>query len=224
MKLLKKILIAALIAVLCFYMFKKYQPSIKAVYPKQCSFLIDKQFSLAYQKTLQNFVSQKYEFCKDFKQILDDVSEQFFEIESMDAYVCKTDHLCFSFDAAKPLFLLNDHVVCRNKYVASKDHFNQDVVDGLVAIESKNVPEIERVISFAEKVSLSVFQEFDLLWNNDYEIALTVKNKKSDILLFSVKNLPTLDAIALFKTVKQQKKSNKKQIYDFRFNNQLIVK
>lgn len=224
MKLLKKILMAALITVLCFYIYKKYQPSIKAVYPKQCSFLIDKQFSLAYQKTLQNFVSQKYEFCKDFKQILDDVSGQFSEIESMDAYVCKADHLCFSFDSAKPLFLLNDRVVCRNKYVASKDHFNQDIVDGLVAIESKKVIEIEQVIAFAEKVSPSIFQEFEVFWNNDDEIALSLKNKKSDTLLFSVKNFPTLDTIALFKTVKQQKKSNKKQMYDFRFNNQLIVK
>lgn len=196
-----------------------------AVYPNQCAFLIDEQFSETYQAALQDCVRQKYDSCKDLKQILDDVSSVFPEIETMDAYVCKTDHLCFAFDAAKPLFLLNDSVVCHNARMVDQKHYRTDLVHGLFKIESGSPPEVERLLTFVAAVPESIFQEFDVHWNNDDEIALYPKGKKSDTLLFSSQTAPTLDAIALFKDIAQrQKKSNKKQVYDFRFNNQVIVK
>lgn len=207
---------------------------MQAVYPQQCAFLIDEQFSAPFQTTLQTYVSQKYQSCKDVEKILHDISEQFNEIQSMDAYVCKTDHLCFSFDACKPLFLLNEQVVCNNFQLANKDHYHGDIVRGLSRITTSVLSDIDisstkKVADFIAHVPLEVFQEFDINWHSDHEIILSQKelsgkDKKSDILIFSASKVPTQEDIILFKRIQAASKVRKKQIYDFRFKDQIIVK
>lgn len=197
---------------------------MQAVYPQRCAFLLDEQFSAPFKTTLQTYVNQKYQSCKNIKQILQDVSGQFNEIESMDAYVCKTDHLCFSFDAYKPLFLLNDKVVGDNFQLMSKDHYHHEIVDGLLGIKAFCLQEVAKIAAFVAQTPSEVFKEFDLNWLNHDEIQLSQKDKKSDMLIFSATKVPTLDDILLFKKIQTATKNRKKQIYDFRFKDQIVVK
>lgn len=222
---------------------------MQAVYPQQCAFLIDEQFSAPFQTTLQTYVSQKYQSCKDVKQLLNDISGKFNEIQSMDAYVCKTDHLCFSFDACQPLFLLNEQVVCNNFQLANKEHYHGDIVNNLFRITTDNlsctdVSGYKKVADFITHVPAEIFQEFDVRWYSDNEIILSQKessgsessgsessgkkssgkDKRSDILIFSDSKIPTLQDIVLFKKIQATSKSRKKQMYDFRFKDQIIVK
>ena len=224
MKLLKKILIAVVILLALFFGIKKYTPSLNAVYPQQCIFLIDEQFSSQFQKTLKTFVNQKYESCKDLKQILEDVSLKFYEIEAMDAYLCKTDHLCFTFNSSKPLFMLNESVVCNNLRLIQKENFNPNIIKNLHNIESSCLSDISTIVDFIANIPDSIFQEFNIDWKSKEEIILSQKNKKSDLLLFCATSLPTLNNVSLFKQIKMAQKNNSKQIYDFRFSNQIIIK
>lgn len=235
MKLLIKMLIAVLVLLLIFLGVKKYQPSMQAVYPQQCAFLIDEQFSAPFQATLQTYVNQQYQSCKDVEKVLHDISDQFAEIQSMDAYVCKTDHLCFSFDASKPLFLLDEQVVCNNFKRTNKDHYHPDIVSNLFRISSNNPSSADlsgskKIADFIAQVPGEIFQEFDVRWLSDDEIILSqiknisAKDKKSDVLIFSASKIPTREDIILFKKIQTASNVRKKQMYDFRFKDQIIVK
>lgn len=234
MKLLIKMFIAALVFPLIFLGIKAYQPSIQSVYPEKCAFLIDEQFSAPFQAKLQMYVNQKYQSSKDVEKILHDISERFNEIQSADAYICKTDHLCFSFDASKPLFLLNEQVVCSNFQLANKEHYHSDIVCKLSCITSSmllvgNMLGAKKLADFVVGVPLEIFQEFHVHWQSGHEIILSQKefsgkNKRSDDLIFSASRIPTLEDVFLFKKIQSMSKTHKKQMYDFRFKDQIVVK
>ncbi|MBI2352869.1 hypothetical protein HYV11_01330 [Candidatus Dependentiae bacterium] len=224
MKLLKKIFIAVLIGIIVLYGCKKYLFSIQTAFPKQCSFFIDKQLSSSYQSKLKDFVNHEYLAGKDAKQILDGVNDRFLEIEAMNAYICKTDRLCFSFDASHPLFLLNDYLVCHNGKMIPKMNYQDKLIDDLVKITLQNDQSVDVLINFFSAVCPAIFKEFDVAWNGENEIVLSLKNNKKDCLLFSSKNIPTLELVTLFKQNQQQRKGNKGLVYDFRFSNQMIIK
>lgn len=229
MKLFKKMFIAILVILTIFLGLKKYQPAMPTVSPQQCVFLIDEQLSAPFQAALQAYVGQRYQSYKDVEKVLQEVSCQFSEIQSMDAYVCKTDHLCFSFDACKPLFLLNEQIVCNNFQLVNKDHYHSDIVNNLFRVATPLLSDMDsftpkKIADFVVHVPQDIFKEFDVSWDNDCEIILSQKNKKSDALVFSAAKIPTSEDIVLFKKIQAISKVRKNQMYDFRFKDQIIVK
>lgn len=225
MKLLKK-LITTLLVLAGFFWIKSHQPSFQAVYPEQCWFLIDEKFSSSFQQQIKDFVADKYHVCKNPEQILQDVSTKFTEISSMDAYICKIDKICFTFDGARPLFVLNDQVVDNNFHLINKNYYRNDIVKNLQVITASNTSRLQEMMKFMSGVPVALFEEFDMRWNSDSEIILQAKTKKQEQLMFSMKSIPTLDDIALFKDLQKNIGTKKKKgnVFDFRFNNQVIVK
>lgn len=203
---------------------KRYAPSLKAVYPQQCTFLIDEQFSAPFQATLQAYVHKKYNSCKDLKQTLDHVSLQFHEVIGMNAYVCKTDQLCFTIEAVKPLFVLNDFVVGVNLQLMQNDHYNLNVISNLHRITATLPCDVRIVADFFQHVPDSIFKKFNVEWHDRNEVVLSQKESGVDELLFCMSNKPTEEAISFFEKIKHKKQKKKKQIFDFRFNNQIVIK
>lgn len=225
MKLLKILFIGVLVLA-GFFWIKAHQPSMKDMYPEQCWFLIDDQFSELFQQKIKDYVVDKYHAYKDPNKILEDVALQFTEISSMDAYICKIDKMCFTFDGARPMFILNNNIVDSNLHMINKLHYRNDIVQGLYTITSTNSLALQDIMKFTQMVPLSIFQEFDVVWHNSAEVFLQSKKNKHEQLLFSMQNVPTLEDVSLFKELQKNMSNNKKKskIFDFRFHNQVIVK
>lgn len=209
---------------LLFLGMKRYAPSLQAMYPQQCTFLIDEQFSGVFQTALQVYVDEKYSSCKDMQQILDEVFLHFPEVRSMDACVQKADKVCFTFEAVHPLFVLNDSIVGDNLRLMSKDHYNRDILEHLHTITATLPCDVGAIVDFFQQVPDSVFKDFHVHLNSSDEIVLSQKRGGMHELLFCMSNKPTLQAISIFEKIKQRKDNKKKQIFDFRFNNQIIIK
>ena len=209
-----------------FYLLRVYRPRIQAVYPNQCSFLLDEQMSLNFSQTLQRSFESLYLDLKDPYLVVEKVSEQFPELVSIDASICQTDKLCFSCDIAKPLFSLNNSLlVCENLKIFNKEHYCKDMTSKLHHLVSADNVSVDKLIPFFQKLPTTVFDEYIVSWIDDYKIVLQQKGQ-ADTLLFSVSNYPNENDINAFKRIKsnlQHEKSRKQRVYDFRFNNQVIV-
>lgn len=226
MKLLKKLSIIALVLAGFFFM-KTYQPIVNIVYPDQCHFLLDEQFSDAFQQELKTFVAKQYQDTKDPQAIVRDVANIFSPVVTIDAYVCNSDKFCFSFDGAKPLFVLNgEQVVCDNYKVVDKRCYNHEIVGDLCAMTAISDRSANVLISLFQKLPKFVFQEFEIKVDRDDNVVLQAKKKSRDELFFSLKNIPTEEDIGFFKVIQNNssQKVKTKKVYDFRFHNQIIIR
>lgn len=225
---LGKVITFVLLAGAGFYLVRAYQPSVKMMYPQECAFLIDDQFSSSFRKKLQEHALHIYRQSRDPQLVIDDVAHRFPEVSSMDAHICKTDKVCFTFDGAKPLFKLNDAlVVCNNHQKILKDCFNSELLDDLHDIKAQEDQSLQALTSFFTLLPKGVFDDFDVLWTDEGEVALQTKTKKPEHLFFSSTIVPTQKDIDLFKKiqhVEHQKGKKKKKIYDFRFKNQIVIR
>lgn len=226
MKLLKGVGVALLLLA-GFFWIKSNHSSIKNVYPNRCSFLIDEQFSADFKTDLKDFVEQEYQTSKDPKKIIDDVVQKFSHIGMADAYICKTDKLCFSFEAAKPLFVVNDAIIlCDNNQVVNKSYYRSDIAQSLSGLQVKQDVEPEILLQFMSMVPQSIFQDFDLTWDDKDQIVCSSKGKTKERLFFSVQRAPSEKDVLFFKDLKSEilKKGVNKRVFDFRFSNQVIIK
>lgn len=224
-KLLKKMLVMLLV-VAGFFWVKAYQPSLQAMYPEHCSFLIDDRFSTKFQQDLKNYVQSKYQVYRDPDIVLDHVASDFVEVASMDAYICKVDKICFTFNAVEPLFLLNDTIVNQNLNTVKKEHYSDDVASTLQQITAHQTSSLQSIMQFMLHLPLVVANEFDVSWHDETEVVLQAKKSKKSQLLFSLAHMPTVADINLFRLLQKdlEDKKNKKRVFDFRFNNQVIVR
>lgn len=210
-----------------FYLIRAYQPTMKAVYPTQCAFLFDDAMSPAMRQQVQEVVQQQYDQHRDPELVVQKVSDQFPQVVAMDAYICKTDKLCFSFDLAQPLFTLNDSlVVCSNKQLLNKDCYRHDVVKHLRGLAASVDESLEQLSELYRALSAEILDQFKVEWVNQNEIVLR-QDGSSDVLLFSLACIPCQRDIDQFKQLIQSdklKKQKKKRVFDFRFHNQVIVR
>jgi len=153
------------------------------------------------------------------------IMDQHGEIVDIQAQVYNAENLCFSVKAAKPLFTLNDRLLCDNYRVANLDHYQASCVvhlDGMKAEEKSN---LRHIVTFFQHVPAETYKEFSVHWKHDMEVVLQSVDK--DMLLFSHQQKPRQQDIAMFKEIKQgltNKKGKTKKFFDFRFENQIIVK
>ena len=210
-----------------FLFVKAYAPTIKVAYPNQCSFLIDDQLASDVQLSLQEYILDHYKRDKDPDFIVQNVSKEFPEVQNVDAFMCNSGTLCFSCDALKPLFKINNEcLIGDNQQVVKTDRYQQDLVDELYNVEVQGSQYGSGLVHFFKALPEEVLRDFSIKWIADYEIELQPK-KGSDTLLFSVDNNLVDQDIELFNHVKTNvlhKSKFKKRVYDFRFKKQVIVR
>tara|TARA_Y100000588_G_C14247862_1_gene922183 strand:+ start:911 stop:1585 length:675 start_codon:yes stop_codon:yes gene_type:complete len=223
-----KLLAKALIILLMgagFFWIKTKHASVDVMYPEQCSFLIDEQLSSSFQSQLQEKITQQYQQSKNIQQIVYDISHQFQEVANIDAYICKSDKMCFSVDAIQPLYVVNDSIiVCSGAQLINKEHYRSHIVKKLRSITASCQDSVDTMTQFIRLVPQPIFDDFDIQWNGNTEVVLQEKLKQKNKLLFSLHTVPTVNDIIIFNEIKKNIKGKKERVFDFRFNNQVIVK
>lgn len=228
MKLLQKIFLAVVSIFLLFVLLKKYQPSLHAMYPQQCTFIMNDTLSESFKQTLQKHIYSSYQDSQKVQPIFDEIVQRYGAIKSMDAYICNADQMCFTFDVAKPLFLLNNVLVCDNLQTMDANYFKPDVIGALNSISS-TLPnsDLAQIQQLVQHMPTCLFTMFDVAWHGPDEIILSDKQTKKNALLFSMEVAPTPERIELFKQLAAlvpDKKKQKEHRYDFRFKDQIVIK
>lgn len=210
-----------------FLLVKAYAPTIKVMYPNQCSFLIDDQLASDVQLSLQEYILDHYKRDKDPDFIIQNVSKEFPEVQNADAFMCNSGALCFSCDAFKPLFKVNNECLIGDKQqVVKVERYQQELVDGLYNVEVQGNQYSSGLVHFFKALPEEILRNFSIKWIADYEIELQSK-KGSDVLLFSADSNLVDQDVELFNYVKSNvlhKSKYKKRVYDFRFKKQVIVR
>lgn len=208
---------------------KKTKQTVSVVLPEKSVFFIDKEFSSEFKHDLMSIVALAYGQTKNPELVIADATLKYPEIMSMKVQICQTDKICFYIQAAQPLFLFNDMwVVCDNRSHVAKDHFSQDIVQGLIKITSSSLQDIDMMVQFVQKLPDWFKSRFSIEWLSENDIKMLPVTGERFVLRVSADAVPSVrdvdDCLVIGQEQSKKIKTKKKTItYDVRFKNQIIV-
>ena len=212
-----------------FWGWKHTKTAITAVLPEKCVFFMDEDLSSSFQNDLTSIISQEYAEKKNPQELMDQMSQQFKEIRSMQVQICQTDKICFYVDAAKPIFLLNNaYIVCDNQTQVARDHFTEQTAEGLIKINCSNDYDVATMLHFVSRLPNSFGQLFTIEWISNFDIILHPIQATGYVLRVSSETTVEPQDLAACQSIydglpKKLKAKKNRKIYDIRFKNQIIV-
>jgi len=237
---LKKVILGGVFLLTCFFINKHYKSDMTLVYPNDCSFSFDHNFSRAMQLEMKSFIDDTYKKNKKPSNLLSLIEQKFSSIRSIIIDMNNPEQLHFTIQSYQPLFLLNDSfVVCKQGQLFEKNIFAHDVINALRNIKydgSFHKKDIERLMKFITSLSDPILQDFSIRWLGKHNVWLDQKQGKDLSLLVGYALLPKNKDIAECRKLRGQivdKPCKDKQgkpcqqnitwVCDLRFDQQIVL-
>ena len=183
-------------------------PDMTMVYPDNCAFTLDKNFSQSTQLEIKKFIDDAYKKSKNPSHLLPQIESKFIGVQSIIIDMQNPDILHFTIQAYQPIFLLNhEHAVCRCGKFFPISFFSQEKMAQLQNISFDGVPtpkNLERIIRFFELLTDPILQDFSIRWIDKHAIWLDQKQGLDLSLLVGYEHVPTLQDIAQCRQLRGQ--------------------
>jgi len=237
---LKKGIIFLGLLVVLFLVNYQYKPDMTLLYPDDCSFTFDGNFSQAIQLEMKNFIDAAYKKGKNPSSLLPSIETKFESIRSIIIDMQNPEQLHFTIQSYHPLFRLNDTlVVCQQGKLFEKNIFTQSSLKKLENVMyegSLHQKNIHRLMKFVALVADHVFKDFSIRWLDKNNVWLDQKEGKDLSLLVGYTLPPTekdimecrnLRGQVIDKPCKDKRgkpcKKNITWVCDLRFDQQIVL-
>lgn len=236
----KKVIMAIAFIGICFWLSHQCKPDMTLVYPDDCSFSFDANFSHAIKAEMRSFIDAAYKNNKKPAHLLPSIESQFPAIKSIVVDMQNPEQLNFAIQSYQPVCLLNDAlVVCQQGHMFEKSIFDHKVVSKLqnVVYEGPlHSKEIERLMKFITSLSDPILKDFSIRWLGKYNVWLDQKQGDDLSLLVGYTLPPTISDIAECRRLRGQIvdapcknkrgkpcKNNTTWVCDLRFDQQIVL-
>lgn len=225
------LLIVVMVAVTCFW--KRQRAGLTVIAPRQCLFNVDDNWSLSFQEAIIRSITTSYEALKNPDAVISKITDQFPEINSVQAQICSADKICFYVEAARPVFILNDtYVVGSTGHLSPKDDFAPEVQSSLARVRSQQDGDIPAMIAFVAQLPPEIVSSYEIDWIDSNSIILIPQSMGTMRCLACTDNIPSIENMKRCHDLHEDflrsgpvtKKKKKIMEYDIRFKNQIIVR
>ena len=235
----KVILVIALLGG-CYWLSNQYKPDMTLVYPDDCSFSIDSQFSQSIKAEIKSFIDAAYKQSKNPSNLLPSIESKFPSIKSIIIDMQNPEQLSFAIQAHQPMFMLNNSlVVCQQGQLFEKSVFANNVISKLenVTYDGRlHQKDIDRLMNFVDSLSDPILKDFSIRWLGKYNVWLDQKQGDDLSLLVGYTFPPTMSDIAECRNLRGQVvdapcknkkgkpcKNNITWVCDLRFDQQIVL-
>lgn len=236
----KKIMIAVAFIGLCLWLSRQHKPDMTLVYPDDCSFTLDSNFSQTMKSEIKSFIDRAYKENKKPASLLPSIESQFPVIRSIIVDMQNPDQLNFTIQAYQPMFMVNDSFVLSEQgQIFDKAVFENKLISQLENVTYDGTlhhKDIDRLIKFVGSLSDPILQDFSIRWVGKYNVWLDQKNGDDLSLLVGYSRPPTILDIAECRNLRGQVidkpckdkrgkpcKSNSTWVCDLRFDQQIVL-
>ena len=241
----KKVILVIIVLFVAVWASRQYKPDMTIVYPDDCSFIFDRNFSYAMQHEMKSFIDEAYKKNKKPSNLLPSIEDKFSSIRSIVIDMNNPEQLNFTIQAFQPIFLVNNSlVVCKQGQLFEKNIFANDVIAKLENINyegSFQPKDIDRLMKFVASLSDPILKDFSIRWVGKHNVWLDQK-QTSDSSLHDLSLLvgytlpPTMQDVAECRNLRGQIvdkpckdkrgkpcKNNTTWVCDVRFDQQIVL-
>ena len=236
----KKVILVIILLLAGFWASKQCKPDMTVVYPDDCSFTFDRNFSDAMRSEMRSFIDEAYQKNKKPSNLLPSIEDKFSSIKSIIIDMHKPEQLNFTIQSYQPIFMINNSlVVCKQGQLFEKTIFANDVIAKLENVSYDgplHQKDIDRLMKFVASLTDPILKEFSVRWIGKHNVWLDLKQGDDLSLLVGYTLPPTMQDIAECRKLRGQVidtpckdtrgkpcRKNTSWVCDLRFDQQIVL-